>query len=167
MKRALASIIILGTIIIQGCLFSSTEISEPTTVLEDTFEGCSDGLDNDLDGYTDCDDQDCAIFARCLSIESSAAFQSSVISEPEYPDQINITIHGVVIAPSKSSGNPWDGTEIDVATIKAFQDLIAKVTGKDYIGGESVIKVVSYLSDQANTVFGPPDAEIKAAIDIG
>jgi len=43
------------------------EQSCPEIVQENTLEGCRDGLDNDTDGHVDCDDQDCEIYAMCLS----------------------------------------------------------------------------------------------------
>jgi hypothetical protein len=33
---------------------------------EDTLPLCSDGADNDGDGFVDCNDQDCSIFAACV-----------------------------------------------------------------------------------------------------
>ncbi|MBW2278748.1 MAG: hypothetical protein JRF63_14750, partial [Deltaproteobacteria bacterium] len=41
-------------------------VAAPATVRENTLALCRDGLDNDLDGHLDCQDQDCEIFAICL-----------------------------------------------------------------------------------------------------
>ena len=30
-----------------------------------TAQECIDGIDNDEDGYTDCDDQDCSVYDAC------------------------------------------------------------------------------------------------------
>lgn len=34
---------------------------------EDTISACSDEIDNDDDGFVDCDDQDCRVFSMCVS----------------------------------------------------------------------------------------------------
>jgi hypothetical protein len=39
---------------------------------ENTPERCSDQLDNDEDGYVDCEDQDCEIFAICVKRPAAA-----------------------------------------------------------------------------------------------
>lgn len=38
-----------------------------TASTEASLAACQDGIDNDGDGWTDCDDQDCEIFAVCVS----------------------------------------------------------------------------------------------------
>jgi hypothetical protein len=42
------------------------EPAAPPVVRENTLGLCRDGIDNDLDGHLDCQDQDCEIFAMCL-----------------------------------------------------------------------------------------------------
>lgn len=39
---------------------------------EDTPSLCADGSDNDSDGFTDCDDQDCAVFGICAGGDSDS-----------------------------------------------------------------------------------------------
>lgn len=39
----------------------------PLLSLENTLDSCRDGLDNDQDKYIDCEDQDCWIFAICVT----------------------------------------------------------------------------------------------------
>jgi hypothetical protein len=39
---------------------------------ENTLETCQDGHDNDRDGFVDCDDQDCSIFAMCVGGDSDS-----------------------------------------------------------------------------------------------
>jgi hypothetical protein len=39
----------------------------PELVQENTLEGCRDLLDNDADGHVDCGDQDCEIYAMCVT----------------------------------------------------------------------------------------------------
>lgn len=51
---------------------SCTEHHDNTTIIEHESRGdCFDGLDNDNDGLSDCDDPDCRIYGRCrtLSVE--------------------------------------------------------------------------------------------------
>jgi hypothetical protein len=49
---------------------------------EGTTSGeCDDGLDNDIDGLTDCDDEDCADLAECLP----AAVSSFAAEVPAFP----------------------------------------------------------------------------------
>ena len=38
----------------------------PAIIMESTLESCQDKQDNDRDGYVDCEDQDCEIFAMCV-----------------------------------------------------------------------------------------------------
>jgi hypothetical protein len=40
--------------------------TSPAAGPENTLEACRDGLDNDLDGFVDCADQDCWIYAMCI-----------------------------------------------------------------------------------------------------
>ena len=45
----------------------SEAASEPATVPENSVARCEDGEDNDGDSHLDCDDQDCQIFAICVT----------------------------------------------------------------------------------------------------
>ena len=44
----------------------------PEVVQENTLAGCRDGMDNDADGHVDCDDQDCEIYAMCVTAPAAA-----------------------------------------------------------------------------------------------
>jgi hypothetical protein len=46
-------------------LSNTREDSTPST-LNNGFSGCADGIDDDLDGLTDCADADCSSFASCV-----------------------------------------------------------------------------------------------------
>ncbi|MBN1584757.1 hypothetical protein JW899_00105, partial [Candidatus Uhrbacteria bacterium] len=51
---------------------TDSDTGEPDNVtVEGTLEACQDGRDNDADGYTDCDDQDCEIYAVCIEPEDA------------------------------------------------------------------------------------------------
>jgi hypothetical protein len=50
---------------------------------ENTLAACQDGLDNDGNGHTDCDDQDCEIFAICVHAAAPAPAPAPVaVAEP-------------------------------------------------------------------------------------
>ncbi|MBN1585462.1 hypothetical protein JW899_03790 [Candidatus Uhrbacteria bacterium] len=51
---------------------SDTGEPEENDAVEGTLEACQDGKDNDSDGYTDCNDQDCGIYAVCASADADA-----------------------------------------------------------------------------------------------
>jgi hypothetical protein len=55
--------------------------SPPATAPENTLDACQDRLDNDGDGYVDCEDQDCHIFSMCLE-KSEPAQAPSPASVP-------------------------------------------------------------------------------------
>jgi len=46
--------------------------SDPGPSPENTLARCSDGSDNDGDGFVDCDDQNCELFTRCLGGDSDS-----------------------------------------------------------------------------------------------
>jgi hypothetical protein len=49
----------------EGPAASEREQDAEPQGLERSYEACSDSVDNDGDGYVDCDDQDCEIYAAC------------------------------------------------------------------------------------------------------
>lgn len=56
--------ILILFVVIGACGGRSKSKSENTAPL------CSDGIDNDTDGYVDCGDQDCLKFAICMGCGS-------------------------------------------------------------------------------------------------
>jgi hypothetical protein len=40
---------------------------DDTAGAENTLDTCTDNIDNDNDDWVDCDDQDCSVFAVCVS----------------------------------------------------------------------------------------------------
>ena len=49
-----------GNLSCQNCFYDTTNCSEYPG------ENCTDNIDNDLDGYVDCQDPDCALHVDCL-----------------------------------------------------------------------------------------------------
>ncbi len=65
-------------------------LSEAET--ENTPSLCSDGIDNDQDGYTDCDDQDCNIFAVCVKSPDSLSKETIAIDSEQEQAVDNSTV---------------------------------------------------------------------------
>jgi len=81
MQKALNSIYIfvllsIFTILLLSCNYSSTEDSD-----ENTIDLCRDGIDNDEDGATDCNDPECRKFNFCQNDASTADGGSSTDSD--------------------------------------------------------------------------------------
>lgn len=57
---------------------------------ENTAAACQDSADNDLDGHTDCEDQDCRIFALCVGAPTGTPEEAPLGSgdQPEVQTQI-------------------------------------------------------------------------------
>ncbi len=51
----------LATLTLTAC----SDADSGGVAVENTLEACTDGADNDGDGFTDCDDQDCWVFVAC------------------------------------------------------------------------------------------------------
>ena len=64
MKRLRAAALLLLFAFPAACGKSD---GDPAAPAENTIGACSDGIDNDGDGWIDCDDQDCLVFAMCVS----------------------------------------------------------------------------------------------------
>ncbi|MBW1820386.1 MAG: prepilin-type N-terminal cleavage/methylation domain-containing protein [Deltaproteobacteria bacterium] len=67
-----------------GCSVGGTGGSGGTTAGENTFpDGCTNGIDDDGDGYTDCDDQDCYGVGACgTGGENVTIITNSIPAEP-------------------------------------------------------------------------------------
>ncbi len=67
-----------ATLLLPALLVSGSAGAAPTSVEsrraspENTFAACTDHLDNDLDGYEDCEDQDCFPFSVCERAKGAA-----------------------------------------------------------------------------------------------
>jgi hypothetical protein len=57
---------------------------------EDSLASCDDGTDNDGDGYTDCDDQDCLIFTICTSADADADADADAAADADAPDDVEV-----------------------------------------------------------------------------
>ncbi|MEK7159741.1 MAG: hypothetical protein AAB766_04555, partial [Patescibacteria group bacterium] len=53
--------LIFGLVAI-SCVNTKTVGFQPA---ENSYDYCQDGIDNDENGWIDCDDQDCSVFAIC------------------------------------------------------------------------------------------------------
>jgi surface antigen len=62
-----------------ACLVSACAGGESDgAAVESTLAACTDGVDNDGDGFTDCGDQDCLVFAACVDPATSDVGADSV-----------------------------------------------------------------------------------------
>lgn len=57
-----AAIFLLAIVLVSGISISSCREENPSP----ESEICNDGIDNDLDGFIDCDDANCSDEAVCL-----------------------------------------------------------------------------------------------------
>jgi hypothetical protein len=52
---------------------------------EDTLAACQDGVDNDMDSFVDCTDQDCKVFKICVESDAAPAAGPAVAPAPAIP----------------------------------------------------------------------------------
>jgi hypothetical protein len=93
MKKIIISLIVM--IMLSICVFAAA----PQNQIPSTETSCIDETDNDQDGYTDCDDDDCALDQTCLEYEfyegnqgeqNVASHNADDIAGGTFQDDINI-----------------------------------------------------------------------------
>jgi hypothetical protein len=62
---------------------SDAEVDAGTPIPEDRDRRCDDGIDNDLDGDTDCADPDCATAAACIACDDPGIVRGGACVQPE------------------------------------------------------------------------------------
>jgi hypothetical protein len=69
------------------------EAAAPEPAPEGSLEACQDQVDNDLDGHIDCADQDCEVFAACVTastpetVEEAPAEPVMMVAPPPLPER--------------------------------------------------------------------------------
>ena len=94
------------------------ETESPEHSPENTLDSCRDGRDNDQDEYTDCDDQDCWIYAVCVG--------KTPADQPEGAEEktdLQDTIHrpfSVGFVPGLTTDTGIDGVILNNFTLNAI-----------------------------------------------
>lgn len=129
--------------------------------LENTFQFCQDGEDNDSDNYIDCDDQDCLLFTICAGstpgtpdsdeagtqAEVSPSTDVSAEAEEEEIDLDSLEEEDDAAAPppaAPSHGQGHGGSAMKPPKFKLFFDLLLEYEFED--------KVFQFTRDHAHVM---------------
>jgi hypothetical protein len=123
----------------------------PPPPKESTPEACQDGQDNDHDRFTDCDDQDCAIFTFCIN----KAPGTGAAGDEEKPEPhvsrggMGIYISGMVYG--------WAKTQAKYSGDKMYEEIRIEPAAGVGLFGEAFVKPFAALGGEVYLAFPKVD----------
>ncbi len=160
-------------------------IGHEPMALENTYQLCQDGEDNDSDNYIDCEDQDCLLFTMCAGSTPGAPDEaaSAVTAEPEAAtdeseeEVIDLDSLEETSAPPPAAGETGashhGGTAMKPPKFKLFFDLLTEYEferkifqfTRDHAHVMLELSAMDWLSFRADIAFEP--AFFEAIFHIG